>query len=93
MTARFKVPLYVDDYRRLGSDIFLNDALIDFYLLYLKNELLTEEDEARTHIFNTYFYKRLTENENAGGYESVKSWTKDLQIFEKDFIIVPINER
>lgn len=27
------------------------------------------------------------------GYESVKKWTKNRNIFEKQFVIVPINEK
>jgi len=101
-----------EDYNCLEAEQFLNDVIIDFYLKYIQNETFASLDGmmARTHIFTTYFYKRLTtrppnsktkahpveDNPNLSAaekrYERVKKWTKKVNIFEKDFIIVPINE-
>ena len=82
--------------------IYLNDIIIDFYLRYLYEEILTQEQRARTYIFNSYFYTRLSKRAfgNSKRNESpmqrmhtqVKKWTRDVDIFEKDFIIIPINE-
>ena len=60
--------------------------------------------QERTHIFSIYFYNRLTQKPkikltaNAPPmspaerrYDHVKKWTKNTNIFEKDFVIVPIN--
>lgn len=91
MNSRVKVPLYIDDYKTLGGTTFLNDSIIDFYILYLREEILKDEDAAVSYFFNTWFYKKLREAD--GGYEAVASWTKDVQIFEKNFIIIPINEK
>ena len=101
-----------EDYNCLEAEQFLNDVIIDFYLKYIQNETFASLDGmmARTHIFTTYFYKRLTtrppnsktkahpveDNPNLSAaekrYERVKKWTKNVNIFEKDFIVVPINE-
>jgi len=63
--------------------------------------------QERTHIFSNYFYNRLTQkhqqkklsSNNAPqlsaaerGYNNVKKWTKNTNIFDKDFVIVPIND-
>lgn len=72
---------------------------------------LSENDRQRTHVFSSFFYKRLTTKPVRGARRShpveddpnltaaekrhnrVKSWTKNVNIFEKDFIIIPINEQ
>jgi sentrin-specific protease 7 len=68
---------------------------------------LSEEDQSRTHIFSSFFYRRLTTKQNARKSEipaqkltpaeqrhaRVKSWTKNVDIFDKDFIFIPINEQ
>lgn len=99
-----------EDYNCLEAEQFLNDVIIDFYLKWLQTEKFAsiEQMRARTHIFTTYFYKRLTtrpsnskanpveDNPNLTAaekrYERVKKWTKKVNIFDKDFIVVPINE-
>jgi len=101
-----------EDYNCLEAEQFLNDVIIDFYLKYIQTELFGTVDQwsKRTHIFTTYFYKRLTtrppnsktkahpieDNPNLSAaekrYERVKKWTKKVNIFDKDFIVVPINE-
>ena len=51
-----------DDYNCLEAEQFLNDVIIDFYLKYLQFGKFTNIQEVmdRTHIFTTFFYKRLT---------------------------------
>lgn len=77
--------------------------IIDFYLKYLTSEVLSEEDQNRTHVFSTYFYKRLTSPHSQGPvnkeltaaqkrHARVSKWSKNVNIFEKDFIVIPINE-
>ena len=51
-----------EDYNCLEAEQFLNDVIIDFYLKYLQHGKFSNIKEVmdRTHIFTTYFYKRLT---------------------------------
>lgn len=91
----------------LGTDQYLNDVIIDFYLNYLQLEVMTEEQKSKTHIFSSFFYKRLTTTSTRQKqsekdikltaaqkrHQRVKSWTKNVNIFEKDFVIIPINEQ
>lgn len=68
-------------------------------------EVLSESDQQRTHVFSSYFYKRLTSPHTqavesnvpltpaAKRHARVQKWTKNVNIFEKDFIIIPINEQ
>lgn len=104
-TGKGGIPINTKDYICLGIDQYLNDVIIDFYLKYLHNEILTEAQRAKTHIFSTFFYNTLTNTKLLGPsndvkltaaqkrHERVKNWTKNVNIFEKDFIIVPINQQ
>ncbi|XP_016062857.1 PREDICTED: sentrin-specific protease 6 isoform X4 [Miniopterus natalensis] len=93
-----------EDLHCLSEGEFLNDVIIDFYLKYLVLEKLKKEDADRIHIFSSFFYKRLNQRERRSLHETtnlsiqqkrhgrVKTWTRHVDIFEKDFIFVPLNE-
>ncbi|XP_011686013.1 PREDICTED: ubiquitin-like-specific protease 2 isoform X2 [Wasmannia auropunctata] len=102
--AKGGISINTEDYLCLAEDEFLNDVIVDFYLKYLTLEVLSEVDQHRTHVFSSYFYKRLISpyaeaaessvpmTPAAKRYARVQKWTKNVNIFEKDFIIIPINE-
>ncbi|XP_028296460.1 sentrin-specific protease 6 [Gouania willdenowi] len=93
-----------EDLHCLNDGEFLNDVIIDFYLKYLVLEKLKKEDAQRIHIFSSFFYKRLNQRERRNIPETtnlpiqkrkhnrVKTWTRHVDLFQKDFIFVPINE-
>jgi len=43
------------------------------------------------YVFDTYFYFQLTRKGEKSGWESVKRWTKHLNIFSKRKLLIPIN--
>ncbi|KAG8451935.1 hypothetical protein GDO86_003936 [Hymenochirus boettgeri] len=83
---------------------FLNDVIIDFYLNYLLLEMFPKHFAERSHIFSSFFYKCLTRKDNGSNdtsttasaaqrrHQRVKTWTRHIDIFTKDFIFVPVNE-
>jgi len=91
----------------LNPEQFLNDSILDSWMRYLEHEVLSPVDRSRTYMLSTFFYKCLTttkkkrqgasEDENLSRAEKrharVKRWTKKVDIFSKDFIFVPINEK
>ncbi|NXF73518.1 SENP6 protease, partial [Sclerurus mexicanus] len=93
-----------EDLHCLNEGEFLNDVIIDFYLKYLVLEKLKKEDADRIHVFSSFFYKRLNQRERRNFHETsnlsiqqkrhgrVRTWTRHVDIFEKDFIFVPLNE-
>lgn len=103
------ISINTEDYMCLGADQYLNDVIIDFYLKYVQKEFLTEGQQAKTHVFSTFFYKRLTTMNSKmrsathdkdvkltaaqKRHERVKNWTKNVNLFDKDFIVIPINEQ
>ncbi|KAK8741250.1 hypothetical protein OTU49_002576, partial [Cherax quadricarinatus] len=102
------ISISTDDYCCLEEEQFLNDVIIDFYLKWLLQSKLSEIHRVHTHVFSTFFYKRLTSKPKKRRLNApeddpklsaaekrharVKSWTKSVDIFSKDFIIIPINE-
>ncbi|XP_061073793.1 sentrin-specific protease 6 [Conger conger] len=93
-----------EDLHCLNTGEFVNDVIIDFYLKYLVLERLRKEDARRIHVFSSFFYKRLNQRERKNGSDSghlpmqkkkhnrVKTWTRHVDLFQKDFVFVPINE-
>ncbi len=60
--------------------------------------------KTKVHIFNSFFYRRISaatmplsvsadsEKKKQTGFDFVRSWTRNSNLFEKDFILVPICE-
>ena len=84
-----------DDLNRLEPENFFNDNLIGFYLRYLEEKLRKERPNVakKIYIFNSYFYASLTNNGRGKiNYNAVKNWTRNVDLFGYDYIIVPINQ-
>ena len=102
-SSKDAVTLTNADLDRLTTQEFLNDSLVDYELKRIQERL--EKDDpamlARCHFFNSFFYKRLLESlgkrvhdpsKVRENFERVERWTKNIDLFSKDFIFVPINE-
>ncbi|CAH1732745.1 unnamed protein product [Aphis gossypii] len=87
----------------LNSYELIYDILIDFYLNDWYTKKLSEEDRERTYVFSTHFYTTLAKSFNASDYPAhytasqirhgkVKRWKKNVDIFQKDFVFIPVNE-
>lgn len=100
------ISINTEDYMCLATDQYLNDIIIDFYLKWVHQNITPEAQRDKTFIFSTFFYKRLTTLSRHNNHDKdvkqtaaqkrharVQSWTKNVNLFEKDFIIIPINEQ
>ncbi|KAH7550921.1 hypothetical protein BM1_10294 [Bipolaris maydis] len=90
--GRQRAIVHFDDLPRLDEEEYLNDSLINFYMIYLFKKLNVPAD--KVYFFNTYFFTRLTENagRKSMNYKAVERWTSKIDIFTYDYIVVPINE-
>lgn len=85
------------DLERLNEGEFFNDTLISFYLRFLEQKLEERNPEMakRIYFFNSFFYASLTKTQRGKkgiNYEAVQKWTRGVDIFNCDFVVVPINE-
>jgi Ulp1 family protease len=79
------VEILVQDLDRLNPGQWLNDNLIEFWFLWLiRNENLDTTDVMMT---STYFYSTLIEK----AVHTVDRWFVDDDLFNKKYIIFPIN--
>ncbi|XP_054642050.1 sentrin-specific protease 7 isoform X2 [Dunckerocampus dactyliophorus] len=97
------ITVTMEDLQCLDSRQYLNDVIIDFYLKYLLHKSPQAIAE-RSHIFSSFFYKQLTRRDNASEgsatescqrqkrHQRVKTWTRHVDIFKKDFVFVPVNQ-
>lgn len=84
---KFCIPITVRDLKTLRPPNWLNDEVINFYFELLRQRSKENSNYPRLHIFNTFFYPKLKSN----GYDSIKRWTKKVDIFSFDMILVPIH--
>lgn len=85
------------DLERLDEGEFLNDNLIGFYLRFLENQFEQRDPDLakRVYFFNTYFFASLTNTPRGTrgiNYEAVQKWTRSVDLFDYDYVVVPINE-
>ena len=91
-----KAEVDAQDRERLRDNEFLNDNLIGFYMRFLEDHLerTNQEVAKRVYFFNSYFFATLTNVKGRRNinYEGVQKWTRAVDIFGFDYIVVPINE-
>lgn len=85
------------DLERLDDNEFLNDNLIGFFLRFLEQDIQQNRPDLakKMYFFNTYFFATLTNTARTKkgiNYEGVQKWTRGTNLFEHDFVVVPINE-
>lgn len=94
LTGPKRTEITADDIPRLDDDEFLNDSLINFWLRKL--ELAHPEREKSVYFFNTFFFDTLSGKNSRDGrkgfsYDAVKRWTKKVDLFSYDYVLVPVN--
>lgn len=70
------------DIQTLLNDNWLNDEIINAYMY-----LIVRRSKQKVYSFNTFFYPKLRDS----GYSSVKRWTRKVDIFSHDIILIPIH--
>ncbi|KAL4929663.1 uncharacterized protein BDV17DRAFT_53478 [Aspergillus undulatus] len=90
-----KAEVSATDLDRLAPHEFLNDNIIGFYIRFLEDHLQRCDAEVakRVYFFNSYFFDTLTNSRRRTiNYEGVEKWTRSVDLFSYNYIVVPINE-
>uniref|UniRef100_A0A8C5GBC4 Ubiquitin-like protease family profile domain-containing protein n=1 Tax=Gouania willdenowi TaxID=441366 RepID=A0A8C5GBC4_GOUWI len=77
-----KHALRLDDLLTLADQHWLNDQVINMY-----GELIVDSSNHKVHFLNSFFHRQLMTK----GYEGVKRWTKKVDLFSKDLLLVPVH--
>nr|XP_033780233.1 sentrin-specific protease 3 [Geotrypetes seraphini] len=74
--------LSMDDLGTLYGQNWLNDQVMNMY-----GDLVMDTVPEKVHFFNSFFYDKL----RTKGYDGVKRWTKNVDIFNKELLLIPIH--
>ena len=81
------------DKRRLEPFQYLNDSLIDLKIRHMDRSQEFSKRQGLWYSYNSLFYSKIRGSENMEkSYMSVERWTKNIDIFDKKLVVVPINE-
>ena len=68
----------------LDPEEWLDDSVINRYCV-----LLQKTFQEKIFIFSTFFFESLKRS----GFDYIKKWTKNYNIFSKNYIIFPLHEK
>lgn len=77
-----KHTLTLDDLSTLADQNWLNDQVMNMY-----GELIMESAHHQVHFLNSFFHRQLMTK----GYDGVKRWTKQVDLFSKSLLLVPVH--
>ena len=83
------VTIRVEDYDRLGKRQWLNDSLVDLFMLWISRDS-TDAFAPDVHFFTSHFFSTLSKK----GAKDVESWTarRNIDIFKKKLVFIPVNK-
>lgn len=85
---KFNLRITRTDLQTLSGLNWLNDEVINFYTaLIAERGNVSEGKLPKVHSMNTFFYPKLLSQ----GYSSLRRWTKKVDIFAQDMIVIPIH--
>ena len=83
-----KIQITVKDIDTLSGLNWLNDEIINFYMQMIVERAGRNAGQfPSVYAFTTFFYPRLMEK----GFTSVKRWTKKVDVFSYDILIIPVH--
>jgi len=83
----FNAEITRGDIATLRDSTWLNDEVVNFYFNLLKARSESDANLPKVHVFNTFFYPKIMKTGHAG----VKRWTRKVDIFAVDVILVPVH--
>ena len=87
LSESFNIQIKRRDIATLSGMEWLNDEIINFYFNLIADRSRKQPNLPKVHVFNTFFYPTLLKN----GYSRVRRWTKKVNIFNMDLVLLPIH--
>jgi len=87
LSKGFGVEILRKDLLTLVGLEWLNDEVINFYISLICERNRQNTSLPRVYAFNSFFYPKLASD----GYASIKRWTKKIDIFSFEMLIVPVH--
>ncbi|KAL0563850.1 hypothetical protein V5O48_018212, partial [Marasmius crinis-equi] len=83
-----------EDLGRLQPLEYVNDTIVEFGLRLWHQDIYESNPELakQIHVFNSFFYKKLDKKNIEEGYRAVARWTSKMDIFQAQYIIIPVHE-
>uniref|UniRef100_A0A0P4W8J0 BTB domain-containing protein n=1 Tax=Scylla olivacea TaxID=85551 RepID=A0A0P4W8J0_SCYOL len=86
LIEKFNTQITRHDISTLAGLNWLNDEIINFYMNLLI-ERGKNDNYPKVYAFNTFFYPKLMKT----GFASVKRWTKKVDLFSHDLLLIPVH--
>ena len=77
----------VTSLKTLAGTCWLTDEVINFYFQLVAHHNNSKPSSSKVYVFNSFFFTKLREK----GYEGVKRWTKNVDLFSQDKIMLPVH--
>ncbi|GAA6086704.1 sentrin-specific protease 2 [Tachysurus ichikawai] len=87
LSSAFKLRITQRDLATLQESCWLNDEVINFYLNLVMARTEQEACGRKVYCFSTFFFPKL----HGGGHAAVRRWTKAVDLFLYDFILIPLH--
>ncbi|XP_068437159.1 sentrin-specific protease 2 [Clinocottus analis] len=93
LSAAFKLRITQRDLSTLQEGGWLNDEVINFYLSLVMERCSGQAAGLKIYSFSTFFFPKLRGGGGgqAGGHTAVKRWTKAVDLFLYDLVLVPVH--
>ncbi|KAG1942364.1 sentrin-specific protease 2 isoform X2 [Pimephales promelas] len=87
LCSAFKLRITQRDLATLQEGSWLNDEVINFYMNLVMSRGEQEVGSRKVYSFSTFLFPKL----HGGGHASVRRWTKAVDLFLYDIILVPLH--
>ncbi|XP_034063291.1 sentrin-specific protease 2 isoform X1 [Gymnodraco acuticeps] len=93
LSAAFKLHITQRDLATLQEGGWLNDEVMNFYLSLVMERCSGEAAGLKIYSFSTFFFPKLRGGGGgqAGGHTAVRRWTKAVDLFLYDLLLVPLH--
>uniref|UniRef100_A0A915DU32 Ubiquitin-like protease family profile domain-containing protein n=1 Tax=Ditylenchus dipsaci TaxID=166011 RepID=A0A915DU32_9BILA len=85
--CKFNIAVTIEDMSILCPGRMLNDHLINIYLELIADRSKHDAVLPQVSVFHTQFFEKLSSK----GVSSVAKWTKTMDIFQSDIVLIPIH--